>query len=164
MEALDRAVGMLVESVERLLAVALIVGVSLNFTNVIGRYLVGVTLTGVDEVEIYILIWIAFLGAAAVSWKNQHLRMDVLLNASPRALRKAVFVFETGVMLAVASFVTFLSFSYVQRIHALGAVSDVARIPTWIPHSAIVLGFGAMSVMVVLRGIRVLRGAAADVR
>jgi TRAP-type transport system small permease protein len=160
METLDRAVGRLAKTVERVLAVALVVAISLNFINVIGRYLAGFTLTGVDEVEIYILIWIAFLGAAVAFWKNEHLRMDVLLNACPAILRKAVLAVEMGVMLAVALVVAFQSFQYVERIHALGAVSDIARIPTWIPHSAVFLSFGAMAVMVVLRGIRVLRGGA----
>jgi TRAP-type C4-dicarboxylate transport system permease small subunit len=164
METLDRAVDRLANTVERLLAVALAVAISLNFINVIGRYAAGFTLTGVDEVEIYILIWTAFLGAAVVFWKNEHLRMDVLLNACPASLRKAVLVVEMGVMLAVALVVAFQSFHYVERIHALGAVSDIAHIPTWIPHSAIFLSFGAMAMMVVLRGIRVLRGGAADVR
>jgi TRAP-type C4-dicarboxylate transport system permease small subunit len=164
METLDKAVDRLVNAVERLLAVALIVAISLNFINVIGRYLAGFTLTGVDEIEIYVLISIAFLGAAVVFWNNAHLRMDVLLNASPAVIRKAVLVAEMGVMLAVASFVALESFFYVERIHALGAVSDIARVPTWIPHSAIFLSFGAMAVMVILRGISILRGAAADFR
>jgi TRAP-type transport system small permease protein len=160
METLDRAAGILAKTVERVLAVALVVAISLNFINVIGRYLAGFTLTGVDEVEIYILIWIAFLGAAVAFWKNEHLRVDVLLKACPAILRKAVLVVEMSVMLAVALVVAFQSFHYVERIHALGAVSDIARIPTWIPHSAVFLSFGAMAVMVILRGIRVLRGGA----
>jgi TRAP-type transport system small permease protein len=164
METLDRFVDRLANTVERVLAVALIAAISLNFINVIGRYLAGFTLTGVDEVEIYVLIWIAFLGAATVFWKNEHLRMDVLLNACPVIFRKAVLVVEMAVTLAVALVAAFQSFGYVERIHALGAVSDIAHIPTWIPHSAVFLSFGAMAVMVVLRGIRVLRGAAADSR
>ena len=45
----------------------------------------GFALNGVDEVEIYILIWIAFLGAALVTWRGTHLRMDVLIAACPPA-------------------------------------------------------------------------------
>ncbi len=160
MEPLDRAVDSLAKAVERLLAVALVAAVSLNFINVIGRYLAGFTLTGVDEVEIYVLIWIAFLGAAVVSWKNEHLRMDVLVNAFPAVLRKTVLVIEMAVTLAVALLVAFQSFHYVERIRALGAISDIAHVPTWIPHSAIFLSFAAMAIMVILRGIRILRHGA----
>jgi TRAP-type C4-dicarboxylate transport system permease small subunit len=164
METLDKAVDRLANAVEWILAVALVAAISLNFVNVIGRYVAGFTLTGVDEVEIYVLVSIAFLGAAVVSWKNAHLRMDVLLNACPAPLRKTVLAVEMGVMLAVALVVAVQSFRYVERIRALGAVSDIAHIPTWIPHSAIFLCFGAMAVMVVLRGIRLLCGGASDLR
>jgi TRAP-type C4-dicarboxylate transport system permease small subunit len=144
-------------AVERVLAVALIAGITLNFINVVGRYVSGFTLIGVDEIEIYILIWTAFLGAAVVTWRGQHLRMDVLLNACPSLLKKTVTVVEICVMLAVAVFVTYQSFLYVQRIHALGAVSDIARVPTWFPHSAIFLSFATIALIVVIRMALVLR-------
>ncbi len=151
MKAVIRGVDALATWVERVLAGALLIGISLNFINVIGRYVFGYALNGVDEIEIYILIWIAFLGAAAVTWRGQHLRMDVLINACPAPLRFAVWVFETMVFLAVAGFVAWQSFKYVERIYALGAASDIAHIPTWIAHSAVAVSFGLMVLIVLLR-------------
>jgi TRAP-type C4-dicarboxylate transport system permease small subunit len=144
-------------TVERVLAVALIAGIVLNFVNVVGRYVSGFTLIGVDEIEIYILIWTAFLGAAVVSWRGQHLRMDVLLNACPAVVRKTVTAVEICVMLAVALFVAYQSFRYVERIYALGAVSDIARVPTWFPHSAIFFSFATIALIVVIRMVLALR-------
>jgi TRAP-type transport system small permease protein len=151
MKAVIRSVDAIATWIERVLAGALLIGISLNFINVIGRYVFAYALNGVDEIEIYILIWIAFLGAAAVTWRGQHLRMDVLINACPGPLRFAVWVFETLVFLAVAGFVAWQSFKYVERIYALGAVSDIAHIPTWIPHSAVALSFGLMVLIILLR-------------
>jgi TRAP-type C4-dicarboxylate transport system permease small subunit len=136
---------------ERALGLALIVAIALNFVNVVGRYLTGFTLTGADEIEVYILIWIAFLGAAVVSWRRQHLRMDVLLGALPASVQAAVAVLETCVLAAVTLFVAFQSYRYVEKIYALGAVSDIARVPTWLPHSAVVVGFGTMALIVLIR-------------
>jgi TRAP-type C4-dicarboxylate transport system permease small subunit len=66
-------------------------------------------------------------------------------------------------MLVIAAFVAWHSFKYVERIYALGAVSDIARIPTWIPHSAITAGFGAIVLIVLLRGVqRLAAGRAPD--
>lgn len=151
---LEKAADVVASVVERVLAVALVAGIALNFFNVVGRYVSGFTLTGVDEIEIYILIWIAFLGAAVVTWRGQHLRMDVLLNACPLIVRKAVTVVEMCVMLAVALFVAFQSFRYVERIYALGAVSDIARVPTWFPHSAVFISFAAIALIVVIRMVQ----------
>lgn len=153
-DKLERAGDAVASLLERVLAVGLIIGIGLNFANVVGRYLAGFALNGVDEIEIYILIAIAFLGAAVVTWRGQHLRMDVLLGACPAAVRKAVALIEMGVLVAVALFVAVQSFRYVERIHALGAVSDIAGVPTWVPHSAVLLGFSAMVVIVVIRGFQ----------
>ena len=151
MKAVVNSVDALATWIERVLAVALLIGISLNFINVIGRYVFDYALNGVDEIEIYILIWIAFLGAATVTWRGLHLRMDVLVNALPGPLRFAVWLFETVVFVAVAGFVAWQSFKYVERIYALGAVSDIAHIPTWIPHSAVAVSFGLMALVVLLR-------------
>jgi TRAP-type C4-dicarboxylate transport system permease small subunit len=151
MKALVKSADALATWIERVLAVALLIGISLNFVNVIGRYVFDYALNGADEIEIYILIWIAFLGAATVTWRGLHLRMDVLVNAFPAPLRFAVWLFETAVFLAVAGFVAWQSFKYVERIYALGAVSDIAHIPTWIPHSAVAVSFGLMALAVLLR-------------
>jgi TRAP-type transport system small permease protein len=154
----QRTAGGLVAIVEHVLALALIAGIALNFVNVVGRYLIGTTLTGVDEIEIYILIWIAFLGAAVVTWHGNHLRMDVLLEACPPATRAAIRLLEVWVFAVITGFVAGYSFLYVEKIYALGAVSDIARVPTWFPHSAVVVGFGAMTLIVVGRLIvRALR-------
>jgi C4-dicarboxylate transporter DctQ subunit len=156
--SVDKRVDALVTWIERVLAVGLLVGISLNVINVFGRYLAGFALNGVDEIEIYILIWIAFLGAALVTWHGNHLRMDVLIAACPPVIRWLVGLFEMIVMLAVAAFVAWQSFKYVERIYALGAVSDIARIPTWIPHSAIMISFAAIALIVLFRGIQRISG------
>jgi TRAP-type C4-dicarboxylate transport system permease small subunit len=162
MKSVVESVNALAWLIERVLAVALLVGICLNFVNVLGRYLFGVVLNGVDEIEIYILIWIAFLGAATVTWRGLHLRMDVLINACPTQFRLIVAAFETIVFVVVAGFVAWQSFRYVERIYALGAVSDIAHIPTWIPHSAIPISFSLMALLVLLRAIQRLLGIATE--
>lgn len=158
LRSIDSRVDALVTWIERVLAVGLLVGIFLNAINVVGRYLAGYALNGADEIEIYILIWITFVGAALVSWRGSHLRMDVLIAACPPLVRWLVGLFEMLVMLTVCTFVAWHSFKYVERMYALGAVSDIARIPTWIPHSAVAVGFAAMVLIVLLRGFQRIAG------
>jgi TRAP-type C4-dicarboxylate transport system permease small subunit len=80
--------------------------------------------------------------------------MDVLIGACPPAVRRVVELFEMAVMLAVSAFVAWQSFKYVERMYALGAVSDIAHIPTWIPHSAIAISFTAIALIVLVRGLQ----------
>lgn len=148
---------------ERTLALGLILAILLDFMNVIGRYTGGFSVLGIDEVEIYILIWIAFIGAAAVTWRRQHLRMDVLVEACPVRVRRFIVVVEMTVMLVITAFVGVQSYTYVAKIFALGSVSDIAGIPMWIPHSAVCLGFFAMAAIILVRGFERLRAPHASV-
>lgn len=142
---------------ERALALGLILAILLDFTNVVGRYTGAFSVLGIDEVEIYILIWIAFVGSAAVTWRRLHLRMDVFVEACPPPIRRFIVVVEMAVMLVVTAFVGAQSYAYVAKIVALGSVSDIAGIPMWIPHSAICLGFFAIAAIVLVRGFERLR-------
>jgi TRAP-type C4-dicarboxylate transport system permease small subunit len=139
-------------AIERLLALAFLAAICLNFLNVIGRYLVGYTPPGTDEIQIYIMVWMAFLGAAVVTWRDQHLRMDVLFQRLPPLVRQLVRGFELLVFLSIACFVCLQSFYYARKMFNLDQVSDLAQIPTWIPHSAVTIGFALMALIVLRRG------------
>jgi TRAP-type C4-dicarboxylate transport system permease small subunit len=136
--------------IEIVLALGFLVAVCLNFLNVIGRYVVGYTPSGTDEIQIYIMVWMAFAGAAIITWRDVHLRMDVLFQARLRAIVRG---FELAVFLTIANFVTLQSFYYVMRMFRLGQVSDLAEIPIWIPHAAVVVGFALMAVIVLRRTV-----------
>jgi TRAP-type C4-dicarboxylate transport system permease small subunit len=152
--ALERVGNRIIAVAERTLALGLIVAIVLDFTNVIGRYTSAFGLLGIDEIEIYILIWIAFVGAAAVTWRRQHLRMDVFLEACPLPVRRSVAAVEMVVMLGVCGFVGLQSYAYVTKIFALGAVSDIIGVPMWIPHVAVCLSFFAIAAIVAVRGVQ----------
>jgi TRAP-type C4-dicarboxylate transport system permease small subunit len=144
--------------IEVVLALGFLLAVCLNFLNVIGRYLVGYTPSGTDEIQIYIMVWMAFVGAAIITWRDVHLRMDVLFQRFSARLRTVVRGVELAVFLTVASFVTLQSFYYTMRMFKLGQVSDLAEIPIWIPHAAVVVGFALMAVVVLRRAVAFVLG------
>src|ERR1043165_7816727 len=85
--SLNGTVDGLTAALEKLLGLALIAAVAFNFVNVVGRYIFGTTFLSADEVQIYIMVYIAFLGAAVATWRRAHLRMDVLVLRLPRAAK-----------------------------------------------------------------------------
>jgi TRAP-type C4-dicarboxylate transport system permease small subunit len=84
-----------------LLGGALIVAVLYNFVNVVGRYVFGETFISADEVQIYIMVYIAFLGAAVATWRRVHLRMDVLVQRLPRAAKATLAALELALVLVL---------------------------------------------------------------
>ena len=154
---LNRPIDALALALERLLGAALIVAVLYNFVNVVGRYVFGETFISADEVQIYIMVYIAFLGAAVATWRRVHLRMDVLVQRLPRAAKATLAALELALVLVLALLVLYVSSSYVKQMAGLDARSQNAGIPMWIPHSAIVLGFGLIAVLSVLQIVQLFR-------
>jgi len=154
---IDRIFEQLTLAIERVLAVAFVVAVCLNFANVIGRYVLDRSLLGADEVQIYIMVYMAFLGAAVVGWRRQHLRMDVLVQYFPEWLRHSLRAAETVLVAVLAGFVLVQSSNYAWQMLALDRRSDNAGIQMWIPHGAVALGFGLIALIALWRGIQLAR-------
>jgi TRAP-type C4-dicarboxylate transport system permease small subunit len=151
---LDRLTGW----IERSLAYAFIAAVALNFINVVGRYGFGATMLSADELQIFIMVFMTFLGAAVVAWRNQHLRMDVLVNALPPLVRRLIKIAELSVIVILAAFVLWNSTYYAKQMFNIGRVSDMAQVPMWIPHGVVAAGFGLMALIACLRLVEILAG------
>jgi TRAP-type C4-dicarboxylate transport system permease small subunit len=155
---LDRLTGW----IERALAYAFIAAVALNFINVVGRYGFGSTILSADELQIFIMVFMTFLGLAVVAWRNQHLRMDVVVNALPLPVRRLVKIVELTVIVVLATFVLWNSTYYAEQMFNIGRVSDMAQVPMWIPHGTVAVGFGLMAFISGLRLVELLSGAHPD--
>jgi len=138
---IDKALDRVARVIELALAVAFIFAVLLNFANVIGRYLLGISLIGSDEVQIFIMVGMTFLGAAVVTRRNLHLRMDVLVRFLPAGARVALRVAEQVLLAVLAGFVLTQSYFYALQMWRIGRTSDMAGIPMWIPHATVAIGF-----------------------
>jgi TRAP-type C4-dicarboxylate transport system permease small subunit len=154
---LNRSIDALALALERLLGLALIVAVLYNFVNVVGRYVFGQTFISADEVQIYIMVYIAFLGAAVATWRRMHLRMDVIAQRLPRAVQAALGVIELVLVVVLAGFVLYVAAGYAHQMAGLDARSQNAGIPMWIPHSAIAIGFGLIAALSVLQIVQLFR-------
>ena len=137
-----------------MLALAFIFAVLLNFTNVVGRYLFGISMLGADEVQIFIMVGMTFLGAVVVTRRNQHLRMDVLVRFMPAPVQYAAADRRAAAADAVlAGFVLTQSYFYARQMLRIGRTSDMAGVPMWIPHGAVALGFGLILIIALWRAV-----------
>jgi TRAP-type transport system small permease protein len=151
---IDKALDRVARVIELALALAFIFAVLLNFANVVGRYLLGISLIGSDEVQIFIMVGMTFLGAAVVTRRNLHLRMDVLVQFFPTPVQLLLRVLEQLLLITLAGFVLTQSYFYARQMLRIGRTSDMAGIPMWIPHATVALGFGLMLIVAVWGLIR----------
>ena len=99
------------------------------------------------------MVWMAFGGAAVVSWRRSHLRMDVLVRFLPLKIQMVLKILEAAVLIAMAGFALWQSWSYTAQMLALGRKSDAGNIPMWIPHSAVVVGFALIALIAVWQAV-----------
>lgn len=154
---IDRVLDRFALWIEITLAVALIAAVLLNFANAVGRYLLGISLLWADEVQVFIMVALTFLGAAVVTRRNQHLRMDVLVQFLPAPMHLLLRVIEQLMLTALIGFVAVQSFVYSRQIFLVGRTSDMGGIPMWIPHGTVFVGLGLMFISIVCGLIRLAR-------
>jgi TRAP-type C4-dicarboxylate transport system permease small subunit len=165
---IDKLLDRLARIIELVLALAFIAAVLLNFTNVVGRYLFGVSLLGSDEVQVFIMVAMTFLGAVVVTRRDEHLRMDVLARRAPQSVRFALRMIEQALLIVLAGFVLSQSWFYAAQMFRIGRTSDMAGVPMWIPHGTVTLGFALMLLIACWRLVTVTRrreatrGAPAD--
>ena len=138
-------------AISLLLGVLLMVAVLVNIANVVGRYVFNSPVEGADEVEIYLMIGLAFFGALVAHIRGRHLRMDVLASRFPRRFARVVNSVEALTAVGVCGLVTWVSFNYTSRIWRLGSHSDNAHIPMWMPHSLLTASFALMTLVGLLR-------------
>jgi TRAP-type C4-dicarboxylate transport system permease small subunit len=123
----------------------------LNFANVIARYLFSSPIMSAEEILTYSMIWCIFLGAVLVTWEGRHLRMDLVFIVCSPGLRRWLSLVGLVVFMAVCLTVALASIEVVTLVSRNGERSVVAEIPMVVPYIVLPLGFGLMSVAVMLR-------------
>ncbi len=141
-------------ALKALLGLGLIAMVALNVANAAGRYGGLPTLTGADEALVYGMIWIVMIGAMLAARQRDHLCIDLLPAALPRAAARLLRLLTDAATLTVCAFIAWHSLDFIQRIGMIGQTSMGLGIPMTWAHSAIFAGFAGMALMAALLLIR----------
>jgi TRAP-type C4-dicarboxylate transport system permease small subunit len=142
-------------AVDLILGLGMIAAVLLNFANVMGRYVFGIAIVGADELLIYAMIATIFLGAISVTWKDAHLRLDVLVDGMPPWLQSAARRGAHLVLALLCCIVGYAAAHMAWEMARFDQRSLAAGIPMVVPHGAVAIGLFLMAVMALLRSFGV---------
>ncbi len=134
-----------------ILGTLMLVGIAINFANVVSRYLFGHALFWAEEVMVFITIWGVFIAMAAIAYNGDHLNMDLFSARIRGRWRLALNGFVTVVLLAVCAFAFAQSVRVVALFLQTGSVSVSAGVPKAIPQAALAAGFALTILAVVVR-------------
>jgi TRAP-type C4-dicarboxylate transport system permease small subunit len=141
----------LVAGVRILTAVLLLISVLLNFTNVIGRYIFSAPISSAEEVMLFLLVAIVFLGNSVVAWERKQIRMDVFLHGLPVPVRRALDVAADLAAIAVSVTLIVLGWPAIAMLAEYDERSQVAEIPLAIPQALVPIGLGLTAVLIAAR-------------
>ena len=111
-------------------------GIAINFGNVIGRYLFLEPIIWAEEIMIYIMVWTVFIGSILVSYRGQHLKMDFFSIMLPSPYKEIINFIAATSILVVCLFVIPQNWVVVEMMWNNDQRSVVAEAPMVIPHFA----------------------------
>lgn len=111
-----------------------------------------------EELARYIMIYMAFIGAALVMHTNGHYKMTAVVDALPPKAGLAVKVISFFVTVAFAVFLTKVGFDCCVKIAAMGQRTPILKIPMAVPYAAIPIGMALGSIQLILGTFLALSG------
>jgi TRAP-type C4-dicarboxylate transport system permease small subunit len=149
----------LVLAIQSLTAVLMLIAVALNTANIIGRYVFSRPIASAEEIMLFLLVGTVFLGNAMVGFEGRQLRMDVILNALPAGVRRALDVAADLTMIVVCVILIVVGWPAVQMLAEFDQRSEAAEIPLAIPQALVPIGLGLNALLVGVRLIASLRAS-----
>ena len=124
----------------------------LLFANVVLRYWFLSPISWAEELTLYILVWIVFVGSSVAIRTRGHIAIDLLPLALTPAGRRRL-----AILIALTTLVFLLVFFYYSgqhtlRVRSIGQVTPVMQAPMWLAYLAMPTG----SALMILRTSQVL--------
>ena len=123
--------------------------------NVFTRYFANYIIPWGEEVATTCFVYTTFVGAAWCLRTHQHVGVDLLVDKLPAGARKIVHILTDLIILVTNGYITWLSWQFV-------ASSSVKTMPilkissVWL-NSALILGFGLMTIYSLMNLIKTIR-------
>lgn len=96
---------------------------------VFSRYLFQRSLTWTEELSTIIFVWLGYIGASAAVYKQQHLRIDVLLNACRGTFKKAMVIVTDLITMAFCLVMVFPMVDVIQHLGKLHSSTLILGLP-----------------------------------
>lgn len=134
-------------------AISLAVIVCINAANVCGRYFFSAPLAWAEELMLFLMVLTVFAGAASVTWRQEHIKIDAFVTRLPPTLYGAAMILTGIITLVAVAGAVYASFTVVSMLHGFDQRSDALEVPMWIPQSVVTIGLTLNALLFILRVI-----------
>jgi TRAP-type C4-dicarboxylate transport system permease small subunit len=141
----------LVAGIRVLISVLLLIAIALNFANIIGRYIFSAPINLAEEVMLFLLVAVVFLGSSVVSWEGRQIRMDVFLHMLPATTRHWLEVLSDLVTIGVSLALVWFAWPVISMLVEFDQRSQTANVPLFVPQALIPIGLALTALLTVAR-------------
>jgi TRAP-type C4-dicarboxylate transport system permease small subunit len=143
-------------------AIGIVVMAFMTTIDVCLRYFIGKPLLFADDMNVYAMIFITFVGAALTLKNKRHIMVDMFYNWLPRRAQLWLDVATTFVATGVVWVITWYTIGWVRYSYENGILSPgILQQPLWVPQMVIPIGlffFGLQYIVECVKAVRALRG------
>ena len=144
-ERLSRLIDFVIDTLAVTMLVVMVAAMSWQ---VFGRYALGRAPAWAEELARYMMVWLTFLGAAAVLRTGSHLTVTALVDALGERGRAALLVLRDLVLFSLCAGMTWASWKF--ALLNAAQESPALEIPMAVPNFAMVAGFALLALQIVL--------------
>jgi TRAP-type C4-dicarboxylate transport system permease small subunit len=153
-----RRLDTIVDGIERMAAIFLAVITALMFVSVFLRYLFSWSIPDSYDFMRLMLGVVILWGLASVSYRGEHITVDLLWGLLPRAARKALDVFANAVTLVAMGFFAWMMGSKVLSTRTDNVLTYDLQHPVWVYYLVAWIGLAAAVLLLAVRLIRLVTG------
>ncbi|GAB5376979.1 MAG: TRAP transporter small permease [Acuticoccus sp.] len=126
------------------------IGAMLTY-EVVARYFFNAPTIWAEELSRLFLIWAVFLASAGLLASRDHIRITVLIDRAPKALRRVADVFSYLFVAAITSLIAWHGYPIAQQSFDVGrSTGSMLDIPSWWAQAAVPLCFGLVAIQALL--------------
>src|SRR5512136_2366080 len=118
---------------------------------VVGRYVLRVGLFWADELTVVAIMWAALIGAAGCVWTDSHIRLNLIIDRLPAAMRLWILTLMDGVIVWFAYLMLKEGITLVQR--TMSGTMSALKIPIGTTYYVLP---GAAGLMIVFASVAAL--------
>lgn len=110
------------------------------FLQVIFRFVLNQPLAWTEELAVYCLIWMTFLGSAYALSQKAHIAVDFFTSLFPLFVRKILYTLAT--LVSITFYIILVYQGYILTMHAMTELTPVLRLPMgWVYSVIPISGF-----------------------
>lgn len=147
-----RAILLLLEATKRVMVAAAMVFVLILLWGVFSRYVLNIAVAWVEELAVYLMIWLVFLGISVAAHERAHIGMLFIRDTLPIPIRKYVILLTNLLMIAFLAVVAYEG--TILAITVIPQTSAALRLSFFWPYMGIPFGAGLMIIQLALVTVR----------